>query len=235
MKKMLGTTVLLMLLYLFASQILEGLFAALFGIKWLGTLIGYALTVFFAYLCIGRYKDNKSFGVCVGDYTDCRPIAGLAFIMLATNLPYFFCTKIHIYPMLFVQCLLIGIMEELIFRGSVYRMTEKKWGENRAMIISSVAFGLIHLLNIGDVPLRFTLLQVTYAFAIGLVFAVVRAKSGSILIPVIVHTLVDVLGLAPAKQIFAVDLYGAVISYTMAAAYYAYYLRGKKAGETAAA
>jgi len=42
---------------------------------------------------------------------------------------------------------LIGIWEEIAFRGIIYRITEKRLGTVWALIISSLIFGLVHMAN----------------------------------------------------------------------------------------
>ena len=42
---------------------------------------------------------------------------------------------------------LAGILEEIVFRGIIYRITEKRLGTIRALIISSLIFGFVHMVN----------------------------------------------------------------------------------------
>ncbi len=47
----------------------------------------------------------------------------------------------------FVTMFFVGLMEELIFRGCVYKICDEKWGDQKAVILSSVLFGFMHILE----------------------------------------------------------------------------------------
>ena len=47
----------------------------------------------------------------------------------------------------FIIFSLVGILEEIVFRGIIYRITEKRLGTVRALIISSLIFGFVHMTN----------------------------------------------------------------------------------------
>ena len=106
----------------------------------------------------------------------------------AFNIPYLFWTSGYnsVFVALFTAGF-VGFAEELAFRGYLYRALEIKLGEGKAILISSVVFGLFHLINLTHAPVQDVLLQVLYAFCIGMVFAVVRAKTKSLFWPIIAH------------------------------------------------
>lgn len=91
-----------------------------------------------------------------------------------------------------VNCLLVGFSEELMFRGvllQAFRHATSIWP---AVLLTSVAFGAIHSLNVfvtGD--LKAALIQSAAAFLSGLVFIALRLRTGSLWPPVIVHALWD--------------------------------------------
>ena len=63
------------------------------------------------------------------------------------------------------------------------------------MIISSLFFGIAHLFNLaGGANLAATLLQVVYAFAIGLMFAALAVRTQTILPLIVIHGLIDFFG-----------------------------------------
>ncbi len=79
-----------------------------------------------------------------------------------------------------VNLALGGYVEELIFRGFLFRSMEK---ENRssAIIVSAVTFGvghIVNLLNTSDIP--GVLLQVAYAIVIGFLYTIIVYKGGSL-------------------------------------------------------
>ena len=91
---------------------------------------------------------------------------------------------------------LVGFAEELIFRGFLFKAMLKGGNVNAALIVSSVTFGLGHILNIFTghdlVP---TLIQVVFAIAVGFILTMAFYKSASLLPNILMHSLVDVLSL----------------------------------------
>ena len=67
----------------------------------------------------------------------------------------------------------IGFIEEIIFRGFLFKMMAKD-GLKSAIIVSSLTFGLGHIVNLLNgadfIP---TLMQVCYAVSIGYLFVVI--------------------------------------------------------------
>ena len=78
---------------------------------------------------------------------------------------------------LFFVAVLPGIFEEVMHRGVLLRGYSKEIGIRRALIISSILFGLMHL-NVG---------QVFYASVMGFLMGVVAIASGSIVPAMLVH------------------------------------------------
>lgn len=141
------------------------------------------------------------YGLCIWQCDNFLKTHFLLFLVPLVNLPYlFFGTKIDI-PAAIISSIFIGIMEELIFWSFLCRFIEQISNENRAILISSLLFGGFHLLNIGNYPLVFVFLQVLYAFAIGIAFAVVLYKTKSILPCMAIHAVVDFLSSFELKPI----------------------------------
>ncbi|RLD55670.1 MAG: hypothetical protein DRJ05_12595 [Bacteroidetes bacterium] len=87
--------------------------------------------------------------------------------------------------------LTVALPEELFFRGIMLRglekATSKKW---IPMVVSSLAFGLMHWNNVGDLSTQIT--YVSLATIAGLGYAWAYKKSGNNLFAaILVHTLVD--------------------------------------------
>ena len=94
--------------------------------------------------------------------------------------------------LILLNTLLVGFSEELMFRGvllQAFRHATSIW---LAVLLTSVAFGAVHSLNVfvtGD--LRAALIQSSAAFLSGLVFIALRLRTGSLWPPIIVHALWD--------------------------------------------
>ena len=89
----------------------------------------------------------------------------------------------------------VGFIEEMIFRGFLFKMMEKD-NVKTAIIVSSITFGIGHmvsLLNGADfIP---TLLQVCYAISIGYMLVMVFYKSKSLIPCIIFHSVFNALSI----------------------------------------
>jgi uncharacterized protein len=89
---------------------------------------------------------------------------------------------------------MVGFNEELLFRGIVAYGARGPgpWSEARTMLFSSLGFGLFHLPNVlvGQ-ALGPTLMQVCYAFLMGIALFISMRISRSIMLPVGMHALWD--------------------------------------------
>ncbi len=86
-----------------------------------------------------------------------------------------------------------SIFEEAVFRGIVLTVFLGKYSERKAIIFSSLGFGLMHLLNlINGSELVWVVGQIVWAFILGLFYGYVFVKTRSLLPPMIVHYLGNV-------------------------------------------
>ena len=87
----------------------------------------------------------------------------------------------------------IGFIEEIIFRGFLFKMMEKDNLRN-AIIVSSITFGVGHIINLFmGAELISTLLQIAYATSIGYLFVTIFYKSKSLIPCIITHSLMNAL------------------------------------------
>ena len=91
-----------------------------------------------------------------------------------------------------LSMLLVGYVEEVIFRGFLFKALIPKDGIKPAIIISSVTFGIGHIINLfaGQASLE-TIIQVFFAIAWGFLFTFVFYKCQSLLPCIIAHGLVN--------------------------------------------
>jgi membrane protease YdiL (CAAX protease family) len=89
----------------------------------------------------------------------------------------------------------VGFLEEIIFRGFLFKMMEKD-NVKRAIIVSSITFGLGHIVNLLNgadfIP---TLLQVCYAISIGYMLVMVLYRSKSLIPCIIFHMVFNALSI----------------------------------------
>ena len=90
-----------------------------------------------------------------------------------------------------ISMLCVGYLEEMIFRGFLFRAMCKS-NVTRAIIISSATFGfghVVNLLNGKDIPE--TLAQMCYAFAAGFLFTVILYKGRSLWPCILTHSVIN--------------------------------------------
>lgn len=88
--------------------------------------------------------------------------------------------------------LFVGVLEELLFRGLLFRALEKD-DRTVAYVVTSFTFGLGHFVNlIGGAELFTTLCQIVGAIAIGFLFVLICHRGGSIIPCIAAHCCIDV-------------------------------------------
>ena len=97
--------------------------------------------------------------------------------------------------------LLVGFLEEIIFRGFLFRAMEKS-GLKSAIIVSSLTFGFGHIINLfaTNADILTTILQICYATTTGFLFVIIFYKGMSLIPCIVTH------GVFNALSIFAVNL-----------------------------
>ena len=91
--------------------------------------------------------------------------------------------------------LCVGFLEEVIFRGLLFEAMRKD-SVKAAIIVSSVTFGIGHIINLingSGAELLPNLLQVIYAAAAGFMFVMMYYKSKSLLVCIAAHGLFNAL------------------------------------------
>ena len=99
-----------------------------------------------------------------------------------------------------LECLFVGGFEELAFRGFVFllvleRMKKNTKGAFLAILISSVLFGAVHIVNLfaGADPVS-VLLQIGYSSLIGALTSVVLIKTRNLWYCIVLHSLYNFCG-----------------------------------------
>lgn len=92
-----------------------------------------------------------------------------------------------------VMMLLVGFLEELIFRGFLYKGIAKK-NENRAVVISALTFGIGHIVNLfNGYDILGAAVQIVYAVLVGFVLVFIFKRTGSLLHCIGFHSLNNIL------------------------------------------
>ncbi len=90
-----------------------------------------------------------------------------------------------------LSMLCVGFIEEVIFRGLLFKAICKS-NVKRAILISSITFGIGHIVNLlNGADVLPTLLQICYATAIGFLFTIIFYKGKSLLPCIVTHSVVN--------------------------------------------
>lgn len=121
--------------------------------------------------------------------------------------------------------LCVGFVEEVLFRGFLFKAIAKD-NVKLAVIISSVTFGLghlLHLVNGSNVELIANLCQVYGALAVGFLFVTIFYRGGSLIPCILTHSAIDAVsafanetGLTNGKRILlSLSRLVIVVAYTL--------------------
>jgi membrane protease YdiL (CAAX protease family) len=91
----------------------------------------------------------------------------------------------------------VGFIEELIFRGFLFRMMEKNHVKS-AVAVSALTFGIGHIINLfngSGAELIPNLLQVVYAMAVGFLFVMIYYRTNSLIPCILTHSIFNALSI----------------------------------------
>ena len=167
------------------------------------------------YFFVRKNGLTEKYGLCRPKLPAAKMLYYIPLIVLLTaNLWYG--VTINMSPLETVLYILamfcVGFLEELIFRGLLFRAMAKD-GVKSAIIVSSVTFGIGHIVNLingSGAELLPNLLQVMYAVAVGFAFVMIYCRTGSLLPCIIVHSVFNGLSafaneavMTPRRQIIS--------------------------------
>lgn len=127
-------------------------------------------------------------------------IIALGFIIMgiSANWTTYTNTKVELLILFTLSTFAVGIVEEFVFRGTIFPLLIKSFKTNnrpilRSAVLSSFMFGLVHFLNLFRQPENIIGItsQVFFATSIGVFFCGLMVRTENILIPGIIHALVN--------------------------------------------
>ena len=150
------------------------------------------------YFFIKKNGLSKKYGLCKSNIPASKMLFYVPILMLFTvNLWYG--AVLNITPLesvLYVFSMLcVGFLEEMIFRGLLFKAMIKD-GVKSAIIVSSITFGIGHMVNLingSGVELLPNILQVLYAIAIGFMLVMIFYKTKSMLPCIVMHSIFNML------------------------------------------
>ena len=149
----------------------------------------------------GFVKKNglsEKYGLCRPQTPGAKMLFYLPLVVLLTaNLWYGVALNGSPLEMLLyvLSMLCVGFLEEMIFRGFLFRAMAKN-GVKSAIIVSSITFGIGHIVNLingSGADVLSNLLQVVYAVAVGFAFMLIFYKTGSLTPCILTHSIFNAL------------------------------------------
>lgn len=144
------------------------------------------------YVWLSKNNLNKEYGLVRTDGKKSSMLYFVPLVILITanlwngvtlNMPIID-TVFYIISMIFV-----GFLEEIIFRGFLFKSICES-GVKKAFIISSVTFGIGHIVNLlNGAELLPTILQIISAICIGFLFTLIFYKTKSLWACIITHSI----------------------------------------------
>lgn len=166
------------------------------GIAYSASAIFCVLQAIAIWVFIQKNGLRKQYGLCVSPFSARQFLYYIPLIVLMSrnfwngvtvNLPL-------AGTICYCLCMLcVGFVEEVIFRGFLFKAIAKD-NVKSAIIISSVTFGLGHLLNLvngSGATLAENLFQVTGAIVIGFLFVILFYRGESLLPCIIAHSFIN--------------------------------------------
>ena len=151
-------------------------------------------------------------------------------VLISTNLWGGFALRLSpVETVLYVVSMIgVGILEEVIFRGLLFKALCKD-NLKTAVVISSVTFGIGHIVNLlNGADFLPTLLQIIYATAAGFLFTILFHRSGTLLPCIIAHSAINSLSAFGAERSQALDLIAAAVLTVLSLLYALWILKKTK-------
>ena len=146
------------------------------------------------FLFVRKNQLLKKFGLCKSEIPASKMLFYMPlFALLTVNLWYGYSISTPLFETVFyiLSMLCVGFLEEMIFRGFLFNAMAKD-GVKSAIIVSSVTFGIGHMVNLfngSGAEFLPNLLQVIYAVAIGFTFVMIFYKTKSLIPCIITHSI----------------------------------------------
>lgn len=149
-----------------------------------------------AYVWVCKKNLRREYGLCKGSVGAAKFLYYIPLMIIAScNLWYGVALNLTIVEsvLYIVSMICVGFLEELIFRGFLFKAMSRD-NVRSAIIVSSITFGIGHILNLfngSGADLVSNLCQVCYAMVMGFLFVIIFHRGGSLLPCILVHSTIN--------------------------------------------
>ena len=158
------------------------------------------------FLFVKRNRLSPKYGLCKSEIPASKMLFYIPLVILMTaNLWYGVTMNVSLLEtvLYILSMFCVGFLEEMIFRGFLFNAMVKD-GVKSAIIVSSVTFGIGHIVNLvngSGAELIPNILQVVYAVAIGFAFAMIYYKTKSLVSCILTHSIFNSLSAFANKAV----------------------------------
>ena len=191
-------TIVWIVAYVVLSSIADNVSADL-GVAKSITAVLHVAMVLILYFWIRKNGLMNKYGLCkpsvpAKNFLYYIPLAVIASASLWTGIGLRFTVPETLYFVVSMLC--VGFIEEVIFRGFLFRALEKD-NLKTAIIVSSLTFGLGHVVNLfngsGRMPAS-SAVQIIFAVLVGFVLVTVFYRGGSLIPCIVFHSVNNAIG-----------------------------------------
>lgn len=105
----------------------------------------------------------------------------------------------------------VGFIEEIIFRGFLFKMMEKE-NPQKAITVSAITFGIGHIVNLlNGADIIPTIIQICYAISLGYLFVIIFYKSKSLVPCIITHAVINSLAIFNVENTISLYIYSLIL------------------------
>lgn len=199
------------------------------GIEYAANAVFCIVQAVVLYLFIRKNNLSKRYGLCKSPVPASRFLYYIPLILLASGnlwngIAFNYSPAGTVCRIAAMLC--VGFVEEVIFRGFLFKAIAKE-NVTKAIVISSVTFGIGHIINLvngSGMTLIENLYQILFAIAVGFLFVLLFHRGHSLLPCIITHSAINSLstfakeaGMTKEQQIAnCVSMIAITVSYTVA-------------------
>lgn len=174
------------------------------GIEYSASAIFCIVQTIILFTFIRKNNLQKRYGLCKSPVPVRRflyyvPLFILATVDIWNGVAFNYSLSETVFPIACMLC--VGFLEEVIFRGFLFVSIAKE-NVKSAIIISSVTFGVGHLINLFNgrgMDLAANLCQICFAIAVGFLFVTIFYRGKSLFPCIIVHSAINTLSIFANK------------------------------------
>ena len=194
-KNEIGFTILLIIIYVIGSSMMQRISETI-GIEYIAEMLFHILFSGLLLIFINKNNLMKYLGLCRSEISAIKMLFYIP-LFISAILPIFFGIEAQFTANVLVfrtiSMLFVGFLEEIIFRGFLFKAIARQ-NINRAIIISSLTFGIGHIVNLlnGYTTLD-NIIQIIFAVFVGFMLVFIFYKTGSLVSCIMFHSLTNCL------------------------------------------